>query len=100
VNADDLIALSDVELAQRFSDLVGEVFDVDEALGDQLFAFLGETLERWSPELGRARDRAPVARRPPGRASRRDRGHAPARGRSDAARRARCLRVAQPCGRL
>jgi hypothetical protein len=54
VNGDDLIGLSDVDLAQRFGDLAGAVCAVDGEVGDALFGFLSETLERWSPELGRA----------------------------------------------
>jgi hypothetical protein len=54
VNGDNLIGLSDVDLAQRFGDLAGAVCAVDGELGDALFGFLSETLERWSPELGRA----------------------------------------------
>lgn len=54
LNHDELIALSDAELARRFNDLACAVFDLDDTLGDQLFAFAAETFERFAPEAARA----------------------------------------------
>lgn len=54
LTSDQLIALSDAELARRFGDLAGAVFDVGDTLGDQLFAFVAETFERFAPEAAHA----------------------------------------------
>jgi hypothetical protein len=54
LTADRLIALPDAELALRFSELAGDVFDVDEGLGDLLFLFVDELVGRFAPEAARA----------------------------------------------
>lgn len=52
--ADELIALSDLELALQFYDFVGRASDCDETIGRELFLLADETFERFAPEAARA----------------------------------------------